>query len=441
MTRIRLGLTFAVALVLLGLGVPKASATNDPLWARQYGPTQIGAPIAWQKSTGKGVKVAVVDSGIDVDHPDLKANIDPASYDQSCNDTNPDDDAPGVDARGVANAGHGTHVAGTIAAVANNRIGVAGVAPDVKLIVEKTAASNSSCKSFDLSMIQRSITHALDNGAKVINLSLGETLAQGLPISGVVNGCRQAFNRGALCVIAAGNEGETKSSGYPKDLPALVVTSNDADGHHSFFGQRADTMWGVSAPGEAILSTWPIDDKTHDGYNEIQGTSMAAPHVSGAAAILFGMGMTNRQVAERLVATAGPAQDSGVEGAGIIHVDVAAGFQPSVTTLAGTDNTLPGQQRQAGRVGVAGGNNALITTTTIATTTRSTGPVTDFDEGLTGDDARDINQLRLKEASRNSANKPFNVATPLIGFSILGLIVTLVVAIPRIRSHDTPPVA
>src|SRR5690348_3164273 len=79
---------------LLLLGVPNASATSDPLWKNQYGPTQIGAPTAWQKSMGKGVTVAVIDSGVDVDHPDLKPNLDRAnSHDFGCNDDNPDDDS------------------------------------------------------------------------------------------------------------------------------------------------------------------------------------------------------------------------------------------------------------------------------------------------------------------------------------------------------------
>lgn len=427
---------------MLGLGLPKAAATDDALWARQYGPTQIGAPIAWQKSMGKTVKVAVVDSGVDVDHPDLKPNLDLASsYDFSCRDDNPDDDAQGVDGNGNPAKGHGTHVSGTIAAVANNKIGVAGVAPEVKLMAMKVHATNPSCGSLltNLGILRDAITRAVDRGAKVINLSVGETFANNTLIGTIDTGCRQAYQRGSLCVIAAGNGGETKSSGYANDIPALVVTSNDRDGVHSFFGQKADTMWGVSAPGEEITSTWPIDDKAHDGYNQIQGTSMATPHVAGAAALLFGQGLNAEQVAKKLVATAGPARNPAVEGAGIIHVDIASGFQPTETTLAGsTPNTAPGSQTRAGRVGIGGGNAAIIPTTSIPT--RPTGPVTDFETGIgSDDDTTDINELRLREASRNSANQPFNVATPLIGFSILGLLVTLFVAIPRLRSKDSPP--
>src|SRR5436305_2741092 len=130
--------TAAVA-ALLALGVGHADATSDPFWSQQYGPQQIGAPPAWQRSTGQGVKVAVLDTGVDVDHPDLKANLDLAdSHDFSCNDDNPDDEPQN-------GGGHGTHVSGTIAAVANNAIGVAGVAYNVKLMVERLSLSGGGC--------------------------------------------------------------------------------------------------------------------------------------------------------------------------------------------------------------------------------------------------------------------------------------------------------
>src|SRR4051812_26752001 len=112
----RLLLAVGGAAVLIALGVPQASATSDPYWNRQYGPVQIGAPTAWQKSTGKGVKVAVVDSGVDVDHPDLQPNLDLAdSHDFGCGDTNPDDDSTQQDGAGQFVKGHGTHVSGIIA--------------------------------------------------------------------------------------------------------------------------------------------------------------------------------------------------------------------------------------------------------------------------------------------------------------------------------------
>lgn len=422
---------FAVGLVLLG--VQNAGATADPLWTKQYGPQQIGAPAAWQKGTGKGVKVSVVDTGVDVDHPDLRPNLLlDDSYDVTCNDNNPDDKVS-------EGGGHGTHVSGTIAAVANNNIGVAGVAPDVKLMVMRVGLSGGGCGGvLGLTAISQAISRSVDRGAKIINLSLADNLnLPGLEDS-VTRSCEQAFAQGSLCIVASGNSGETKSSGYRFDFNAVVVTANDSTGRHAGFGQKADTKWSVSAPGVAVLSTWPMDDPAHDGYNSIQGTSMAAPHVAGAAAILSGLGMSNRQIAEQLVKTAGPARDASVEGAGIIHIDRAVGLE-TATTLAPTKGAPAGTVTKSGRSGAAGGSAAIPPRTTSTTTgvTRTTVAGVDFEAGL--EDNESFEAIRLREASRNSANKPFNVAGPLVGISAVAGIALIALAIPRLRSKDQPP--
>lgn len=432
------------AALLLGLGVPSAHATADPLWNKQYGPTQIGAPTAWQRSTGKGVKVAVVDSGVDVDHRDLQANLDLAdSYDYGCDDPNPDDDSTEMDSEGKLVKGHGTHVSGTIAAVANNNVGVAGVAPDVKLMVMKVFPSNSSCGSLvgALSAVPQAINRAVDRGAKVINLSLSEFSLGPNLVGTIETPCNNAFSRGALCVVAAGNSGETKSSGYPYDFNGIIVTANDNTGAHANFGQKADTKWSVSAPGVAVLNTWPIDDPAHDGYNAIQGTSMASPHVAGAAALLFGAGMNAKTVAETLVKTAGPARDSAVEGAGLIHVDRALGFEPPASTIPQERGSSgAGTVTRGGRAGAGGGSAAIVPTTAPApgeiTPTTRVGAA--FEEGI-GDDDNSLEALRLREATRSGASKPFNVAGPLVGLSILGTVVMGTILVPRLRSKDVPP--
>ncbi len=426
---------------LLFMNLASAAATADPLWSRQYGPVQIGAPAAWQKSMGKGVKVAVVDSGVDVDHPDLKGNLDREdSYDFGCNDANPDDDSTLKDGEGKQVKGHGTHVSGTIAAVANNNIGVAGVAPDVKLMVMKVFGTDESCGGVsNLLAITNGINRAVQRGAKVINLSVGDITTGNDLVGTIRTPCEQAFSSGTLCVISAGNSGESKASGYPFDFNGIIVTANDNTGAHAQFGQKADTKWGVSAPGVEVLNTWPIDDPNHDGYNSIQGTSMAAPHVAGAAAILFGMGLNAQEVAERLVKTAGPPKNALVEGAGLIHVDRAAGVESAANTIK---TATPGQSvsggTRGGRAGAGGGSQALAPTTTVPQGLAGVSGETDFEEGLTTD-GNDANALRLKEASENSANKPFNVAGPLVGISAVATLIALGLAIPRLRAKDSPP--
>ncbi len=428
---------------LLFANLAAAGATSDPLWTKQYGPQMIGAPTVWQKTMGQGVKVSVVDSGVDVDHPDLKANLDRAdSYDFACNDDNPDDDSVLKDGEGKSVKGHGTHVSGTIAAVANNGVGVAGVAPKVTLMVMKSFGTDNSCGGLlNLFAFSQAISRSVQRGAKVINLSVSDFTTGNDLVSTIRDSCESAFSQGSLCVIAAGNSGQSKSSGYPYDFNGIIVTANDANGDHAQFGQKADTKWGVSAPGVDVLNTWPIDDTSHDGYNSIQGTSMAAPHVAGAAALLFGMGMNNREVAERLTKTAGPPKNALVEGAGIIHVDRAAGFEssPATTIKTQTPGQSVGTGTKGGRDGASGGQKALAPTTTAPEDITGVSGATDFEEGLTTDNDNSVEALRLKEASRNGADKPFNVAGPLVGISVAATAIALALGIPRLRTKDTPP--
>lgn len=431
------------ATALIGLSIPHAAATSDPLWTRQYGPVQIGAPAAWAKSTGKGVMVAVIDSGVDTHHPDLVANYLPAPYshDFACNDDDPNDDSTEVDGHNNSVKGHGTHVTGIVAAVANNGIGVAGVAPDVKVMVEKVFSSGPGCQAGGLTgltgLAPMAINYAVDHGAKVINLSLEERALTSSLTGNIQTACNNAFAKGTLCVVAAGNGGETKPSGFDPDFNGMVVTANDSLGVHAVFGQKADTKWGVSAPGVQITSTWPTSDASHDGYNTIDGTSMASPHVAGAAAVLFGMGMDAKTVAETLTRTAGPPRDSNVEGAGIIHLDRAAGVESPPTTTASNGAGTNTPVTRAGRSGVGGGSAAVPVTTTSPPTTRRTGAA--FESGISDtDSSKDFGALRLKEASKNAANKPFNAAGPLIGLTALASLVMVAVAIPRLRSKDTP---
>lgn len=314
-----------------GAGAPAGAAAaypNDEQWRRQWGPEQIGVPWAWEASAGDGVVIAVVDSGVDMQHPEFEGKLT-QGYDFADNDPDPDDDSELEDGAGVKVKGHGTHVAGIAAAHANNGEGVAGVAPAARIMPLKVFPSRGSTLGF--TAVPQAIRYAVDQGAQVINLSLG-TFETGVSLVGFTQtACADAFQRGALCVVASGNSGANNGSGYPRDYQALLVTANDKKGERSGFGQRADTQWAVSAPGVEIHATWPLED---GGYATLQGTSMAAPHAAGAAALLFAQGLSNRDVVDRLMQTARPNGPRGDVGAGIIDVAAALGQERGELTGA-----------------------------------------------------------------------------------------------------------
>jgi subtilisin family serine protease len=280
-------------------GAPLASSPNDPLFPHQWGLTQIKAPGAWALGAfGAGATIAVVDSGADLSHPDLAANL-----------------APGYDVlSGGACApqdlnGHGTHVAGIAAAVTNNGIGVAGTAPLAKIIPVRVldATGNGSTDQ-----VAAGIKWAADHGAGVINLSLGDTTPLPLDLSGISNAVNYAYAKGAVIVAAAGNE-DFPFCEYPAmSSNAICVAANDSSGFpalYSNFPLRLDGGVAVRAPGgdgssgcgdANIWSTYwpgaPDDTCGPKGYEPIAGTSMAAPFVSGIAAMLRAAGQSNAQV-------------------------------------------------------------------------------------------------------------------------------------------------
>jgi len=299
-----------------------AGATNDPDYQFQYGPQQIFAPEAWTVSRGAGVAIAIVDSGVQLDHPDLAGKLT-AGYDYLENDDQPQD-----------TDSHGTHVAGTAAAITDNNIGVAGVAPDARIMPIRVLAGESSSPTA-LIAIQAGIRFAVDNGAKVINLSISELLDVGADqIRTLEASCADAYAAGALCVVAAGNDGRGVPSGYDRGFQALLVTANDRNGDIAEFAQNADTQWSVSAPGVAIQST-----VLGSSYGIKQGTSMAAPHVAGVAALLFAQGLSNGEVVQRILETATPLNDGGARsGAGLVNAAKAVGASFTAPSTAQPTN-------------------------------------------------------------------------------------------------------
>ncbi|HLW18097.1 MAG TPA: S8 family serine peptidase [Actinomycetota bacterium] len=291
--------SLAAAFLSLVLAAP-AYATTDPGRSQQWGLTKIHADQAWTKAKGAGITIAIVDTGIDLTHPDLKAHI-ASHYDCTSGS------CVGGATAGNDDNGHGSHVAGIAAAVTGNGVGVAGVAPSAKLMAVKVLDSSGSG---NCSNIVTGIRFASDHGARVINLSLGpetgllDFILGNSCVQDLQNAAAYAYGRGDVVVIAAGNQ--SLKSAY--NSSALEVVG--ATGPNDEVASYSNTGANVYAPGgdasgqcqsstNCILSTW-----MNGGYALDQGTSMAAPHVSGLAALLLSEGYTNAQAVARINSTA-----------------------------------------------------------------------------------------------------------------------------------------
>ena len=253
---------------------------NDPGRSQQYAWTNIQAYTAWDVTLGSSsVVIAIVDTGIQRSHPDLDAKI-VAGYDYVQGDTAPDD-----------GNGHGTHVGGTSAAETNNSTGGAGTCPNCKLMPVRVLDNNGSGT---LTNVANGINFAANNGAKVINLSLGGSGSTTLQ-SAVDN----AWSRGVFLACAAGNSNTSNTSNaypaaYANCFAVASTTSTDARSSFSNYG----TWVEVAAPGSSIYSTW-----LNSGYNTISGTSMATPHVAGLAGLLASQGLTASAIRSRICST------------------------------------------------------------------------------------------------------------------------------------------
>jgi thermitase len=277
---------------------------NDPSYASDWGMTKIGVIDGWSSypgayvSTG-GVPLAVVDTGVQAAHPDLVGRVQTAS---GANCVNPNDTC--VSDPGDDNNGHGTHVAGITGAATNNALGVAGVAFSSPIIPVKVLNSGGSGS---YGGIANGILWAVQGGAKAINLSLGGTgFSQTL-----CDAVTTAINSyGAVVVAAAGNSSSATPS-YPAACPGAVgvAATNSTDGIPSFSNFGSPNVF-VSAPGASIYSTY-----FNSGYATLSGTSMAAPFVTGLAALLLGQ-VPSRTPADvkRLLATTSDKVGAGMYG-------------------------------------------------------------------------------------------------------------------------------
>jgi subtilisin family serine protease len=320
---------------------------NDPRWGEQWGMARIRADLAWDLVTDThGLVIAFLDTGINLDHPDLAPAIWTNPGEVADNDLDDDGNGQVDDVHGwhfyqtyTAGGwvprqdnnvrdphGHGSHVAGIAAAVANNGIGVAGLAWGARLMPVRVLDEYAEGWYSD---IAAGMVYAADNGARVLNLSLGgpepsETLRVAVDY---------ARSHGCLVVAAAGNTGGPVL--YPAAYgPALAVGATDRDDRPASFSNRGPEL-DLVAPGVAIVSTWrsPYDTFTKSG------TSMAAAHVSGLAALIWAAapGYSADQVAGLMVTTAldlGPAGRDSDTGAGRIDAFAALSRLVPVTATA-----------------------------------------------------------------------------------------------------------
>lgn len=221
----------------------------------------LGVPDVWTQTRGETVKVAILDTGIDLDHPDLEDGIVAA------------EDFTGDGVEDVN--GHGTHCAGIVGARLNNS-GFVGVAPKCDLIIGKVL-SNDGSGAFH--WIADGVLWAVEQGADIINLSLGGPFSS----HRLYQAIHIALAKGVMVICAAGNEGSLfqNSIGYPGRYGGvLTVASHDENGNRSGFSSRGGEI-DLMAPGSNIWSTFK-----EGGYAELSGTSMAAPFVSGLAALI-----------------------------------------------------------------------------------------------------------------------------------------------------------
>ncbi|MFL5309443.1 MAG: S8 family serine peptidase [Myxococcales bacterium] len=294
---------------------------DDPQFAQQWHLKAAGAPSAWDTARGAGVTVAIIDTGVaPVD------DLDPARLLAGHNFVSGGDDARD-------DHGHGTHVAGTVAQTTDNGIGVAGMAPEARLLPLKVLGADGSGTSV---AIADAIRWAADHGARVLNLSLGG----GARSAAMADAVAHARRRGCVVVCAAGNSGGRGVS-YPAAYPgALAVSSVGPAGRlapYSSYGPevRIAAPGGDKSQGEqgGVLQE-TIDPSSGEGvYRWFQGTSMAAPHVAGAAALLQSVGVTNPAAVERLLSAsarspgaygrAETASDAERYGAGLLDVSGA----------------------------------------------------------------------------------------------------------------------
>lgn len=326
----------------------QAETTRDSLYSAQW---NLPA-IAWRSDVlADEIVVAIVDSGVEYDHPDLEGQLwlnareveGVTGVDDDGNGYIDDilgwdfTDAPGLpglgdylgrDADPRDESGHGTHVAGIVAAAVDNGRGIAGVAPNARLMVLRAGFNLPSGGYLEDDDVAAAIVYAADNGARVINMSWGDPR----PAPIVRDAVRYAAAAGAVLVAAAGNEGEDAVF-YPARLSETIAVGAAAPGGEVLAFSNYGPSIDLVAPGRSILSLFP-----GGGYGERSGTSMAAPHVTGMVALLLGRypHWQNQEVRAALRATARDVFSQGWDafsGAGLLDFSALALAAPPIARI------------------------------------------------------------------------------------------------------------
>lgn len=279
--------------------IPHATSVKAKTQIIPWGVKKISAVPAWKLSRGRKVRVGVIDTGVDLEHPDLKENIKEARGFLDCRNIQDDN-------------GHGTHVSGTIAAL-DNDIGVVGVAPEVEIYSAKAFDKNGKST---ISSIVEAMNWCLEKGVHIVNMSFG-IKQNSLTLRRAV---KALSKNGVLMVAAAGNTGKEGAVLYPAKYPEVIaVAACDEEGKPAIFTSSGPEV-DIIAPGVDIPSTYKGGQ-----YKAMSGTSMAAPHVSGALALVLSRcSMAPEELKEILKGTA---KDLGIprekQGAGLVDVERA----------------------------------------------------------------------------------------------------------------------
>ncbi|TCK08411.1 S8 family serine peptidase [Marinobacterium mangrovicola] len=320
---------------MLNTRVQAFAATNDPFASYQWNMERIQAQTAWEVSTGAGIVVAVLDTGLNPGGADgIGCVVNP-----------PDNDIVNQDSDAFDGNGHGTHVSGTIAQKTNNAVGVVGLAYGACILPVKVLSDSGSGGMAD---IAEGIRYAVDNGAKVINMSLGVSARARITGDPIVDPALEyAFTNNVVVVAAAGNDGFKRNVSYPAiNANTIAVGATGYDDAIAPYSNQGAGL-NIVAPGgnnnqdlnadgfaDGILQE--VYSGTEWGYYFYQGTSMASPHVAAAAAILLAdePNLSPSQVLDRL---RGSALDLGARGYdstfgdGLIQVADALGGGSSVS--------------------------------------------------------------------------------------------------------------